>query len=470
MSARARSLLTVIALTGAMGSIGAAPATGNTIRTDTALGGFSIFAEAAPLKILLDDPTIPIPRPEDSPILEADPSYSAAYLDTGPNSRAVGSTLWPGGLIGTGLPQVAAGAPQYPVKAEARYPDKPYTATAQDGGALMNASALGLDVVGSARGVPKAAPGVVDIGAISSTSTATITKDVAVGTAVSKISDIDLAGVIHIGSVSTTVVTRSDGKTPTSSGSTVVSGLTIAGQGFTVDDKGVHAAGQVLGLPALTADPLKALGITIDGIVQESSKTVDTATRSARGLRISIDTQPLRTLLSPVLGPLNGPLGDLIAKLPKAQQGNLYYLLSATPKITFILGAGTSSAAATQALKFDFAPPDNPGVLPPTVSNPGGPPSINTSGDLPGLGLPGTAPSMETPQIDSSGLSPRAATGFPGGLFHGVAAGLVLGAALLAGLGGWGLVRLQGLALTGGLIRPGCGLGAPSTLPDLHGA
>jgi hypothetical protein len=481
--ARARSLLTVITLTGAMASIGG-PATGETIRTDTALGGFSIATDAAPFKVLLDDETLPIPRPQDSAVLEADPAYTAAYLDTGPNSRAIAASLWPGGLFGEGLPQVADGAPEYPIQASARYPDKPFTDTAHvdqngqriadDKGMFMSASALGIDVTALARSAPQPAPGQVDVGAATSTSTATITKDVAVGTSVSKVNDVDLlAGLIHVGSVSTTVTTTSDGRKPTSTGSTVVTGLTVNKMGLSVDDQGVHLAGQSQALPPVAAAQLTMLGITIDGITQDHSATADSATRTAKGLRITLDTGPLRTALSPVTAILNGPLSTVISQFPREYQSNLYYLVSATPKITFILGAGTSTSAAVQPLSFTFPPtptfPTGGGFPPLTGPGTGGQPGVSTGPTLPGVSVPPTVPGTDVPAVTDPGPAPQAAASTRSG-FGGVDPLLLVGAGLLAGFGGWGLLWLQGAALAGGLLGARCRLGAPSSLPDLRGA
>jgi hypothetical protein len=470
---RARSLLTVLALTGSMAALGS-PATGDSIRTETELGGFSVAVDAAPFKVLVDDPSIPIPRPEDSAIAEANPSYTAAYLDTGPNARALGSTLWPGNLLGSGLAQVAAGAPAYPVKAEARYPDRPYTATAQDGGALMNASAMGLDALGSARSVPRDLPGVVEIGTITSTSHATVdAKHTAIGTSVSKLTDVDLAaGVIHIGSVSTTLRTTSDGTKPLSTGSTVVSGLRVGPLELSVDDTGVHLAGTTAALPKVAADQLKALGVTIEGVTQTSTRSGDTVSRVAQGLRITLDTGPLRKLVDPTLQPVSDLLGGVIDNLPPAYQGYLFYALAATPKITFILGAGSSSAAAV--LPFRLPPfPALPGIVPPglpgTGVTPGSPGAVGTP-VLPGVTPPGTVPQVGGPGATPPVLASRPTSGTGSDPFHGVPARVLLGAAVLAGFGGWGLLRVQGSAFAGGLLGGGCALGAPSDLPNLRGA
>lgn len=470
MTSRARALLAVLILAGAMSAVGA-PAVGDTIRTESGLGGFSVAMSAAPLAILLDDESLPIPRPPDTAVVEADANFTSTNLDTGPNARAVASSLWPGTLFGEGLPQVAPGAPQYPIKAHSRYPDKPFTAQGPDGGTFTSSSALGLDVSAVATGAPKAIPGAVDVGSISSASTATVTtKDVAIGTSVSKVSDLDLlGGLVHIGSVSTTITTRSDGKAPASSGTTTVSGLSVAGQGYTVDDTGAHAAGQTSALPAIGVDPLKALGITISGVTQSSSKTADSATRTASGLRITVNTGPLRSLLNPATSPLNDPLGAIIAQFPPQMQSYLYYFVGTTPKITFIIGAGTGFTSAAQALSFDFPPlPELPGpAFPPpsgngpglgTVGSPAVPEGAAVTPSLPGAAGP-VAPSL-APQASGTSDDP----------FSGVHALALLVGGLLAGLVGWGLLRVQGLAFGGAFLGPGCRLGAPTNLPDLRGA
>src|SRR5690349_12187519 len=126
---------TLVLLTGAALSA-SAPASGDTVRLDTTLGGFSIKTQAAPFRVLIDDPTLAIPHPPNTPVLEVDPAYTAATLETGPAARGLASSLWPGALFGDGIGTVTnGGIPSYPFKADARYPDKPYTAQDQGGGA-----------------------------------------------------------------------------------------------------------------------------------------------------------------------------------------------------------------------------------------------------------------------------------------------------------------------------------------------
>lgn len=494
-----RPLLCLIAASAALGIVAAPVATGEAIRTDTTLGGFSISANAAPIKILVDDPSNPLPRPEDGAIVEANPAYTQADLATGPAGRGIASSLWPGNLLGEGIPTASNNQlDQYPVKAESRYPDKPYTATgsldlrgnhiASDQGALMTSSALGLDVAATAKFNPTDVPGAAEIGGLFSHSTATVTAaNVAIGHSISKVSDVALlGGLIRVGSVSTVIDTTSDGKKPTSSGTTVVSGLVVGTTGFVVDDKGARPVGLPIPgsgpLPSGQLDPLKQAGITIDGIAQTSSKDAESASRSARGLRITIDTTIFRNALNTLTpGPVTSALYTLFNQLPQScpggipvpvgcgVQGFAYYSLSATPKLTYILGGGESTTSAILPITFDFGPPVD-------LGNNG--PGLGTGGQTGAVGGSVAPPALPdgtvTPNLPEStgptvaSTDPVLASGRSFPKSPPVTALLVLGALLVAGLGGWGMTWLRGFAFGAGLLGAGCALGAPSNIPSLH--
>jgi len=463
---RVLSAGSVVVLTSAMASAGA-PANGATIRTDTNLGGFSIHVDAAPFKVLLDDPANPIPRDLDTPIIEADPAYSEADLATGPSARGIGSVLWPGGLLGEGVGTATNGAvPGYPLKAEGRYPDNPHEEVKQDNGAFMKGSALGLDVYGTAKMNPADVPGTIDLGVVASTSTATVKDDVAMGKGISRVADVSLlGGTIKVAQVSTTVSVESTGKKASSAGSTVVSGLEVAGVGYVVDEKGARPVGPVSNgtgpLPSLN-DPAKALGITFGAVTQTATKTNDSATRNASGLRITVDTKVLRGILNQTPGPITDALYSVFSKMPAQIQGYLYYSLAATPKITFILGAGTGSAAAALPLSFDFPEVPAAGGLPP-VTGPASAPGPTTSGPLPGV-----APGSSAPGPVVVPVTPNVVKAAHKDPFKGLSPALLLLVAVAAGVAGWGLSRLQTLAFTAlGTAR--CTDGTSMTLPDLRG-
>ncbi|MCW2542928.1 MAG: hypothetical protein JWM40_480, partial [Frankiales bacterium] len=360
---------------------------------------------------------------------------------------------------------IDARIPPYPLKAESRYPDKPYSAQGVDGGSLTSSSALGLDAFAQADGTPTNKPGQLTIGNITSSSSATVTdKDVALGTAVSAVNDVNVLGLIHIGSVTTRLTSSADGKNPNTTGTTTVAGLTIAGQSFGVDEKGLHAGPQNSPLPELTspAELEKSLGISIKGLTQTQTKLGPRASRTASGLVIRIDTAVLKKALDPVINgvrPLYAQLMD--ALIPPADQGYFYYALNAAPSLTFVFGAGTTSSAATLPISFEFPPPPVFPVGPPSLGGVAAPP-VSTGG----LDLPSTTtnPTVVPPVLQPPGGS-FTATGQATG-FAGIGAGWLLGALLGSGLIGWVLMRFLGLA--GGVLGFGCRLGAPTSVPDLR--
>ncbi|MDX6198124.1 MAG: hypothetical protein QOJ79_1275 [Actinomycetota bacterium] len=447
------------------------PVQADAIDTETALAGFSVGVEASPLRILIDDPKLQIPRPTGTAALEADPNYTLASVAAGPNAHAITSSLWPGNLIGEGLAQVYDGLPAYPVKGEARYPDKPYTAQGVDGGPLSGARAEGLLATATADGTPTNKPGPVSIGGMTSTSTATVDdKDVAVGSALSAVKDVSLIeGLIGIDSVTTRLVTKADGSKPAATGSTTVEGLTIAGQSFTVDDKGLHAAGNGSGLPPLgTPQPVAdALGISANLMTQTTTKSPNGVSRVAGGLVIKLDTGPLRKALGPVTDHTDPVVNDIISQMPPQLQGQLYYFVKATPNFTFIFGSANAASAATLPISFNFPTAGFPSLGsvagPPTSL--GTTPTVGASAPLASAGLPpAVSPAVARPLVPALGTSNVAARTPASSV--GIGLGRVLAGLLLSGLIGWGLLRF--LALAGGALPFGCRLGAPTSVPNLR--
>ena len=131
---------------------------------------------------------------------------------------------------------------------------------------------------------------------------------------------------------------------------------------------------------------LDLLGLTLEPVGQSATVQGASAVRSAQGLQVTVDTVQLRAALNSVPG-LNEALGDVFGQVPNIpglplQPNNLlFYTLSATPKITFILGQAEARAAATLPIRFDFPMPD---LLPLTGGTPGIPGTPGTPG-LPGV-------------------------------------------------------------------------------------
>jgi hypothetical protein len=97
------------------------------------------------------------------------------------------------------------------------------------------------------------------------------------------------------------------------------------------------------------------------------------------------------------------------------------------------------------------------------VTGPASAPGPSTTGPLPGVAPGTTAPGPVVVQPGPAVV--KAASKDP---FKGVSPGLLLLVAITAGVAGWGLSRLQALALTAvGAAR--CTEGSSTTLPDLRG-
>ncbi len=452
-----------------------APALAGDIRTDTSLGGYRVTSIAAPLRVLLDDPAVPIPRPADSAIVEADPAYTYTTLGTGPTARAVASSLWPGTLFGDGLSQVAPGAPNYPVKADASYPGLPHTDTGQFPG--MDAKALGLDVTATARTVSSPVPANLDLGLADSQSSSTVVDGVAVGSTVSEVHNVSLiGGLITVKSVRSDLTVTSNGRQAGSRGTTTVNGLVIGGVGYAVDDKGVRVIspapvpGQAI--PDTSAlSQLKALGLTVEPVRQSSAAAGNSATRTASGLRITIDTVLLRQALNSV-PMLNQTLATVydnvppIPGLPVDPQSLLFYTLAASPKITFILAAGVASSAANLPIVFTYPSlPSLPAAGQPPAPGAPAPVAVPAVGGL--LPVPPAVPtSTSTPQLAGNVLTAALPASRSSG-FGGIGPGLFVLALLAAALGGRALAGLRAIAL--GVGRAGCSLGLAQDLPDLRG-
>ncbi|HET8581817.1 MAG TPA: hypothetical protein VFL65_01090 [Jatrophihabitans sp.] len=474
----------------------------------TSLGGYSGVAQAAGIRVQIYEPVIPIPS---SPQIDGSIGYAKANTDTGPVSRATASYLWPGDVVGDGFDQLA-GNPnaKYPVQVNSRYPataDSPAQNTAQltDGNGMTTssnesattASVTGLGVAGSGvnllgglgKGLGQLAghsssPSAPDVPVpVSSTlaalatlenlhitSSVVVGKDTVTSSARATMSSIKLlAGLISINGMDVRSESVSNGTKATESGSLSAMQLSVAGQSFTLGDKGVQFGGTATKLPPVPAALTTLLGkIGISFGYAPTAQSVQGATgaQSTSGLVISIDTVPLKTALN--LGGLVAPLQQLIEKIPTLGS-QLAPLLGLGPKIVLTLGDVSSTATAAPAYTGGSFPVTGGGTtgttgsggVVPAGSTGGG---IGGGGGLPGGstgGTPGTGP--VAPAAPAS--TPTQATGFELPGLGAVPRGLILGGLALAALVGWGLRLVGGLLLGGGRT---CAFGLPTGVPDLR--
>ncbi len=456
------------------------------VRTESELGGYVADAQGAALSVLVFEPVVPLPVDPGKPHLQAEYAYTRTELSTGPQSRAVASTLWPGPTIGDGFSTIASftGLPEqdYPLKADARYPDGPIDhAQEVTPGVGMQAVAYGLDVVAKAQNGESPSTDLADLGQFESESYATEIDGAIVTRVVSSASDVTLAGgAITIDSVVTELTATSDGVTGSTSGTTTVTGLTIAGQGYALDQDGLRPVTDGEGdalveFPVngvLPAEAQEALGFQVELLDHVEDVDGNAASREAGGVRITTGFDTLFDAL---------PTGDLEAALLETLGPQTYYetigpIFALGPRIEYVIANGRVTSRANLPLTFTFPPlpplPPPPAVGPPTAT-PTSTPTSNPTGvatprpsSTPTLPTPSLAePQIASPEVPVPGAVPAPElepVALP--LGTGVSSGLALLGFAFDGLGAFGLSRFSLLGLAGS-----CAQGAPTDVPNLKG-
>jgi hypothetical protein len=210
-----------------------------------ALGFFDVTAEATGIGGSVGDPTAQ-PYPTAAGLVP----NSVAEIQPGPSGHALSSVAWPGPLagnagslvnvIGTPLPSDVVANGNDPVKAEA---------AASGGGrddqtlGPMSASVDGGTVVAKAAFADFAAPGAVSAARVATTSRTALAGSKLVAIADSELHGVEVAGTLRIDTIHTTAQGTTDGSSATTEPTVVVSGVTVAGQAATLDDKGLHLVG-----------------------------------------------------------------------------------------------------------------------------------------------------------------------------------------------------------------------------------
>jgi hypothetical protein len=463
---------------------------------DTAgLYGFTMNTSATALMMTYDSPSAGLPA---KPTFEVRKVYSVAALDSGPSGRALASIAWPGDLIGNAPPELALdsftsdpttaeyleptlaairdggclptgtcmqgglrqslhdnctapdGSPPsgtgnpctYPVRAESFYPQGPKETRNDTGlGAGMRSKAES-EVTEAAATMQRAGfPSAFSLGAMNSSAFSGIVKDQAISEARTHISDINLLGQIQIQSLNSYAKAVSDGVTATLEGSVVVGGLTIGGQGFTIDGKGLHypnGAQDPYGTYAkkYVDEQLKPQGIDITIVQPFDVKQGPAASRAVSGLIITLDSVGMRRFINslPQDGPLpigawiKNPLASPLAPAFEPFKPDAVGLLLGPTRfdgtMKIILGnIGVDTNASPPFELPDITPPDV--ITPPVVFPPSGPIDVG-----PVVGPPSVAPPPAVPTFNTVPVA--LVKGLNGGLVGGIAALLgLLGALFL---------------------------------------
>ena len=469
------------------------------VRTDAGdLPGYTLSGAAAPLSILMYEPVIPVPVEPGEPHGEGSLSYTSTKLETGPVARAVASSFWPGAAVGDGFQticqqgqesfegQSGQKVPDCPpesnwqIKADANYPGNQSQAKeippTKSG---MQADAEGLDVVATASSGMSPNEEALALGNAASKTLSTVKNGKALSSTVSSVKNISIGGgAITIESVKTELEATATSKKGDTEGATKVSGLVIGGQGYTVDNKGVHPIrdGRVedpaVPLPTMpgSKELNENLGIQVEIAKHKESVNGADASRKAGGLRISIRTAVLKDAITS-----NLPVGQILDSAPEEITSNFAAVAQLAPQIDFVFGRGEVRAAGAEGItipEFDLSLP--PAPAPPATT--GG--STLSSGDTAAGGASAPSPAIASGDAGASSsgaLAPVAAGGAAATtataaqvpLFGGIPAGVTAAGLVLAALGGRSLAWLTGAAMSG-LGGPTCEHGVPRKMPDLR--
>lgn len=357
--------------------------TGSSAQTDEGpFAGFSTNAWGSALSFVYDDPDGVIPA---HPTMEMHAAYALAQLDAGPSGHGVATTFWPGPTAATAAPfiedsfwagfeegsrnglkvgdtQVLPGseppprpppvAPKgWPAAAEVFEPAGPHTSDVPPNAHAHSASEV---VFAKSAVVPLTLPGVFTADGGSSTSQSGFEQleladgrrvDAVRSRVTSTIEDVAvLGGMVKIDEVTTTADVYSDGEKPVIAGRTVVSGLTIAGQGFTIDEKGIHAGGETHENPLLAGMNDAGAALADQGVTMTVASPIDLAkgaegSRTAGGLVIRIDSRRL---------------DEAVSELPDELERQVRANVSTAHSATIVLGAANVKASAIRSLEFLF--------------------------------------------------------------------------------------------------------------------
>ena len=462
---RVRRIAAIAMCTTVLLGVGAMSARGD---DSSGLFGYSIGATGSAISFLYNQPSFGVPS---DPTFELRKVYSLAALDSGPTAHGLGSLLWPGQVVGNAPPSLifdtvvfnptqidelepvldqikeqgakqTAGRGSYPIRAESFYPSSQSSDT-QDvaAGARMAATARQDLADGSSTTGGAGVPGVIEFGSIASHSVSEVINNVATASTITRITDLNLFGAIHINSIVATATATSDGLKGAVDGSLTIAGMTVNDQNgnpqfqINVDQKGVKVITYDSdGKPTerFSNDPLgtifdnvnKAIGA--QGFSLHVGKPIDLvngaeASRSLAGLTIHLDAHGMNDLLNgldkvvpgikqdlqnptsfhtlsdPLFGD-NGPLNPYIAGLAAS-----FFQGDQTMDVVF--GSVAADSAASPPLEA-FPIPEVPPITTPPITTP----PFSGGGNFGGGGI--TTPPTG-PVVQGLNLKPVGVVGIP---------------------------------------------------------
>jgi hypothetical protein len=193
-------------------------------------------------------------------------AYAAADYDSGGSSEALAAPAFPGRLVVQG-PQLLCSElfscpttpPAYPLLADASYPRRqhdtatasgqptgsgPFVVTPLSATATANANNNNASTAGAKTTLLAGTAGAVTVGASAATSKVTGAGRGVQVQVTSTVSDISIAGLVHIANIAARDdISVSAGASPVDKPTITVSGVTVAGQTASIDERGIHLPG-----------------------------------------------------------------------------------------------------------------------------------------------------------------------------------------------------------------------------------
>jgi hypothetical protein len=230
---------------------------------------FSVTAAADGIRTLESDPSL-LPLG-----LTGDGGGPTAQVGVSTTGYSVGFAASPNpSAIAVGAPAlVGNGVPGYPLAVRSSYPTNP--TASQDVGAdtlLATSSARMSQASGSSGGSASALR--QDQASAHAEAAGSVAADSARADASATAEGIAFAGVLTISRVhSEAHVTRAAGRAPVRKASFAIGAATVAGLPVTIDESGVHAAGQAVALGTPVADILASAGVMLSVTPEKDTPT-----------------------------------------------------------------------------------------------------------------------------------------------------------------------------------------------------
>jgi hypothetical protein len=311
-------------------------------------------------------------------------AYAASSFDSSVGSEGQAASLFPGNLVVQGpgllcseLFPCPVAPPSYPLLADASYPRStnaqadanqsslgsgPFVVTPASATAHAEANANSGSTSAGRMSLLTGTPVAVTIDASTAATTLATTADTLTVHVESSVTGVTVGGLLHIGSIRTTDdITLRPGSRPVDQPRVVIADVTVAGQSASIDDRGIHIAGQ--NGPAL-GQRLAQLGLAVRTIGTSKADTASAARSDATGVEVDF-TVPVSGIPY-----IPNPLPPPFDVIPGVNANGTY-----VGQLT--LGAAGAAGAAEVAPSFDLGgfplPPAGSAVAPGAPTSVGNP-------------------------------------------------------------------------------------------------